>query len=767
MKTYKYSMLALAVMASTGFAQEKPTQKDEQDIETLVITASPFNRSILETATPVSIIGGEELKSKMAPTLGETLKDVPGVHSSYFGPVASSPIIRGLDGPRIKVVQNGLDVSDASRVGPDHVVTTEATTAHQIEVLRGPATLLYGSGAIGGVVNIVDNRLAREAREGVDGEVTYLHNSVSDEDTFSLNLDGGSNGFVWHLDGFDRSTEDYEVPSETGMETLENSFIDGQGYTGSLGWVSDDFRISFAYGKLENEYGIPGHSHDHGHEEDEHDEHEEDGHDEHAEEEVIFGRLDQDRYQGMVDWLNLDGFVSEVHWHQAYTDYTHAEIEGGATGTTFDNESHETRIWAKHQPISGWEGVFGINYVNTDFSAVGEEAFTPPSETESFALFLLEEKRVGDFLWQVGARLERSEITPDNSFFEAEEEHHDEHDDEHEDEHEDEHHDDEHDHEEIAFSKESFTAFSASAGAVYTLDSNSSLAFNYAYSQRAPSAAEIFSNGPHIGTGTFEIGAGFELHAEDDGDFHLVAAPEQVEKETSNNIDITYRYSNESMTFSLSGFYNQVDDYLYQENTGLFFEDAHGHDEDEHHDEHEGEEHEGEEHEDEEHEGEDHHEDEHGHEDEEGLPVFIFRQRDARLYGFEAELDLHINENLRLATFADYTRAKLKNGGDIPRIPPFRIGAELHYEASNWHAEFGMTHYAKQDKTGELETETDSYTLVNASFNYYIEMDNAEIVLFAKGNNLTDEEARVHSSFIKDEAPLPGRSFIFGTRVNF
>ena len=757
MKTYKYSVLALAVMAGSGFAQEKPTQKDEQDIETLVVTASPLNRTVLETATPVSIIGGEELKAKMAPTLGETLKNVPGVHSSYFGPVSSSPIIRGLDGPRIKVVQNGLDVSDASRVGPDHVVSTETSTAQQIEVLRGPATLLYGSGAIGGVVNVVDNRLPREAREETEGQVGYLYDSVSDEKTFNLNLDGGSNGFVWHLDGFDRKTEDYEVPDETGMDKLENSFIDGQGYTAGLGWVSDDLRVAFSYGKLENEYGIPGHSHGHGEEEhDDHDDHEgEEGHDDHSEEEVVFGRLDQDRFQGMVDWMNLDGFVSEVHWHQAYTDYTHSEIEDGNVGTTFDNETHETRIWAKHQPVNGWEGVFGFNYVDTEFSAVGEEAFTPPSDSETFALFVLEEKRTGDFLWQLGARLERNTITPDNSFYEMEDEHHDE--DEHED--EDHHDEDEHDHEEISFGEESFTSFSASVGTVYTLDQHSSLAFNYAFSERAPTAAEIFSNGPHIGTNSFEIGAGFEIHPEEDG-FHVAVAEQSVKKETSNNIDITYRYSNEHLSFSLSGFYNQVDDYLYQENTGLFFEEGHGHD-DEHDDELHDEEHEGEEHEGEEH------EDEHGHEDEDGLPVFHFRQRDARLYGFEAELDLHVNDNLRLATFADYTRATLRNGGDIPRIPPFRIGAELHYEASNWHAELGMTHYAKQDKTGELESETDSYTLINAQFNYYIEMDNAEVVLFAKGNNLTDEEARVHSSFIKDEAPLPGRSFMIGTRVNF
>ena len=557
---------------------------------------------------------------------------------------------------------------------------------------------------------------------------------------------------MWHFDGFDRSTGDYELPGDLDEDVLENSFIDSHGYTGGLGWVGDDVRVAFAYGKLKNDYGLPGHGHDlHGHD----DEHEEEGHEEEHTDEVVFGRLDQDRYQAMFDWMNLDGLITEVHWHQAYTDYSHGEIEDGQVGTTFDNDTYESRLWAKHRALNGWQGVFGFNYVDTDFSAVGAEAFTPPSESETFALFVLEEKRTGDFLWQLGARVERQTITPDNNFFAMEEEHHEE---DHDEDHADEHGDEEHHNEVIEFEEQSFTSISASAGTVWTLDSNSSLAFNYAFSERAPTAAEIFSNGPHIGTNSFEIGAGFEIHQEEHG-FHVDPAADKVREETSNNIDITYRYSDEHLRFSLSGFYNQVDDYLYQQNTGLFMEAGH---EDEHHDEHEEEHHE-------EAETDEHH-DEHEageHSDEEGLPVYIFRQRDARLYGFEAELDLHINDNLRLETFADYTRAKLKDGGDLPRIPPFRIGAELHYETADWHAELGMTHYAKQDNIAELETETDSYTLVNASFNYYIELDNSEVVLYAKGNNLTDEEARVHSSFLKEDAPLPGRSFVIGTRVNF
>lgn len=757
-KTFVVSAISVALgLSSPALAQTKPIQKDEQNLETLVITSNPFNRTVLESATPVSIIAGEDLESRVAPTLGETLKNVPGVHSSYFGPVSSSPVIRGLEGPRVKVLQNGLDVSDVSRSGPDHIVSTETSNARQIEVLRGPATLLYGSGAIGGVVNVVDDRLPTRQLEEIEGKVSYLHDSVSSEDLFNINLDGGKNGLVWHLDAFDRETENYDIPgpAELGEEdddsgVLDNSFIDANGFNVGLGWATDSFNAAFSYGNLESEYGIPGHAH--GHEDEHDDEHEgEDDHDdehEEGEEEVVFGRLEQDRFQMLLDWKNLNGFFTDVTFKSAYTDYEHSEIEDGEVGTTFSNESFESRLWAKHKVLDGWEGVVGFDYLNSDFSALGEEAFTPASETDTWSFFVLEEKKVGDVLYQLGARYEYTEISVDNDFFEHEEHEEDEH------EEEEEHHD-----EEIFFEDEDFSALSLSAGAIWTLDQQSTVSFNYAYSQRAPSSAEIFSNGVHIATSTYELGAGLEIELDDDhaDEFEIVQSSRSVKKEVSNNFDITFHFSSEHVDASFSLFYNQIDDYLFQQDTGLFFEEDHGHDED-HDDEHEGEEDHDDEHDDE-HEGEEH--------DEDALPVFITSQQDADIYGFEAQVDWHFNDNLRLETFADVTRAELSDGHNVPRIPPFRIGAELHWEQDSWHAEFGATHYAKQDNVAEFETVTEGYTLVNASFNYYLDVGENELVLFARGNNLTDREARVHSSFIKDDAPLPGRSIVVGARMNF
>jgi iron complex outermembrane receptor protein len=727
----KISLLVLAVIASRpALSEDKPTQKDESDIEKLIITALPLGRSVLQSSTPVSILSGDELEKNQSATLGETLKSMPGVNSTYFGPVASSPIIRGLDGPRVKVVQNGMDSSDASRVGPDHIATTEASTATQIEVLRGPSTLLYGSGAIGGVVNVVDNRLPKTRQEGLSGRVSALHDTVSNERTVSTDLNGGKDSFAWHLDAYSRKTDDYDVPEftlEDGdiVDSLENSYIDSQGFTAGAGWIGDDVSLSLAYGRLDTEYGIPGHAHE---EDEEHDEDEGEEHSEEEQEEAVFARMKQDRFQSVLDWKNLTGWFTEAHWHNAYTDYQHSEIEDGAVGTTFENDSLESRLWAKHAPVNGWLGVVGLHYKNSDFSAVGEEAFTPSTESTSSALFVLEEKSIGNFLWQLGARLEHVSHKPDNTFFTNSEV-------------------------DANFGDVSYTANSLSAGFVYQLNDSQSFAVNLAHSERAPSSAELFSNGIHISTATYEVGAGFDLVIDDsdpsDVEFTLVQSNQTVKKEVSNNLDLTYRMQTEHIHANFSVFYNQIDNYLFQQNTGLEFHD--------HEDEHEGE-----------HEGEELEVDEH---EEEGLPIYVFSQQDAELYGFEADVDWHLNANLRVSAFTDFTRAKLTHSNDentdLPRIPSMRFGAELHWEQDNWHAELGATHYSKQDKIADFETQTDGYTLVSASFNYYLSLDNTDLTFYLKANNLTNELARVHSSFLKDQAPLPARSFVMGAKVSF
>lgn len=704
-------------------------------IENIVITAGLFNRSLLESSIPASVISKDELSRMQTASLGETLKNEPGIHSSYFGPASSSPVIRGMDGPRVKIVQNGLDTGDASRVGPDHAVATETATATQVEVLRGPATLLYGSGAIGGVVNVVDQRIPTQKVDGLEGNLDARHESVADGKTFSIDLTGGSGNFAWHFDAFDRDNDDYDIPGEAELEsddhdeehedhdehdhdehdehdeesgTLAGSSVDAKGYTFGTSYITDKGYLGVSFGRLESYYGIPGHAHHHEEDEEEHEEHSE------SAVEGTFADLEQDRVQ-LIGSLNSPfAYFTKADIKLAYTDYQHQEIEDGELGTSFKNDSLVGRLELFHTPINEWQGVLGLQYSSSDFEAVGDEAFTPPVETDSIALFLLEEKRFGDVTINLGARVEKVDLTPDDQ----------------------------------TLPSLDYTPVSFSAGGIWQMGTGYSLALSLAHSERAPSASELYANGEHISTQNFEVGGIYELEAHDDH-FHLEQG-EGLDKETANNLDITLRKFGGSWGATFSIFYNQVDDYIFQQNTGFVFEGEHDHHDEDEHEEHE-----------------EHHDEEEHHEHEEGLPVYAFAQQDATLYGFEAELNIPLHDLVKLDIFADYTRGKLDQGGYIPRMPPLRFGAALNAELDNWHLDLSATRYAKQTKVAEQETETKGYVLVDASVNYYLDAGDGQLNFYLKASNLFDKEARVHNSFLKDRAPLPGRNLVLGVNYSF
>lgn len=329
-------------------------------VENIVVTANALQSSVLESVTPVTVIGADKLRKIEAPTLGETLKNSPGVHSTYFGPVSSSPVIRGNDGPRVKIVQNGLDVSDVSRVGPDHNVATTLSSATQVEVLRGPATLQYGSGAIGGVVNVVDKRIPQYQVDGVEGEAETSYSTVNDGSYTRADVTGGSGNIVWHVDGFYRDTDNADIPGFASIEPdedepngeLESSAMETRNIVAGLSYVAEEGYFGFAVEQLDNEYGVLGHSHGHEeeHDEDEHDEldgdHEEDDHD-HEEEGVLLD-VDMTRYQAAGEWHSPFEGLTNLKFAAAYTDYEHAEIEDGEPGTVFTNESSDIQIGRAH-----------------------------------------------------------------------------------------------------------------------------------------------------------------------------------------------------------------------------------------------------------------------------------------------------------------------------------------------------------------------------------------------------------------------------------
>lgn len=711
-------------------------------MEVVDVYATPLHSSSIESALPVNVLSEDELQMKQAATLGETLKNEVGVHSSYYGPVASTPIIRGLDGPRVLITQNGLDVGDASRVGPDHVVATETSTATQIEVLRGPATLFYGSGAIGGVVNVVDGRVPTSSDDQVDYLLQY--NDVANEQQASVNIQTGTDKIAFHLDAFWRDAKDYKLAGEAELheddheaeehldeeaheddDRLANSASTANGATLGSSYLFDDGFLGFSYGFMNREYGIPGHSHHH--EEEHNDELVEDLATAHIESTGVYAKMKQDRWQLLGEYNVDQQFINKIATKFAYSDYQHQEIESGLIGTTFTNKSYEARIDLFHQNTAAWQGGWTLHYKSSDFKAVGEEAFAPPSSSEMFAAAWLEERHFGPVLLQLGARVEHVSIAAGDSIIGFEDAHatdapteplHNTHNETL-----------------VSFEEQSFTPISASVGAVWDYQPGHNVGFSIAMSQRAPSAGELFSFGPHIGANTFEVGAMFDVHQEGD-ETHVELAEHEPSIETSINLDITLRKFNGDFGYVFSAFYNRIDDYYYQHNTGLFFVDEHAH----------------------------------AHADDAGLPILVYQQSDVEMYGGEAELIYQLSSSVKTSLIADYIRARLVNkesNDNLPRIPPMRVGAIVNYQADNYDSELSISHYFEQTDIAELETNTDGYTLVDAHLNYYISGIGDDLIIYVKGQNLTNENARVHSSFLKDVAPLPGRNFSVGMRGSF
>lgn len=668
-------------------------------LEVVNVIGLPWHASNMESAQPVSVLSGDTLRSRQAATLGDTLKQEVGVHTSYYGPVASSPIIRGLDGPRVLITQNGLDAGDASRVGPDHAVATEASTARQIEILRGPSTLFYGSGAIGGVVNIVDDRVPQS--NDTEGEWRVEHNSVADDKLVSGSITTGTGDIAVHLDGFWRDADDYKIPGPAaagekgGSTRLPSSAYDAQGFNLGGSYLLDNGFVGLSVGRLERTYGIPGHSHG-------------------VEDVPVHADLEQDRVQ-LISELDFDhALISGINTRIGYTDYRHDEIEADEISTTFTNKSIDARIDVFHQPLADWRGALTLHYKRSDFSATGLEAFTPPSLTDTWALALIEERHFGPLLVQLGARIEHTDISADN--FTAD----------------------------LARLDDSLlsvyqvdhssTPFSLSGGVVWDFTDGYNLGASFTHAQRTPSAAELFSYGAHIGSGLFEGGALLTATATGDGGFALDLQRSDIELEKSSNIDISLRKISGDFAFITNIFYNRVDDYYYLKDTGFNQSIAHEHGDHYHYLD---------------------------------MPLYIYEVQDADLYGFEGEFIWQASDNIKLTAMTDYIRAKLRDGGDLPRIPPLRIGGRAQYDIADVAIELSVSHYMKQDRVAALEDSTAGYTLVDLQVNYDINRWLPGASLYVKGQNLSDEYARVHASFLKDKAPLPARSFAVGISGKF
>ncbi|WP_162096002.1 TonB-dependent receptor [Pseudomonas chlororaphis] len=653
------------------------SQAHALELQPQVITANPLGSQ--QTAAPSTVLEGDELTLQQQGSLGETLNKQPGVSSSYFGPGASRPIIRGLDGDRIRLLRNGVGALDASSLSYDHAVPLDPVNVERIEIVRGPAALLYGGSAIGGVVNTFDNRIPTEAIEGIHGAGELRYGGADTTRSSAGKLEAGNGTFALHLDANSRQFNDLKIPGYARSRHAPPS-EDGDGKKGRLGnsdgrqdggaiggsYTWDDGYAGLSYSNYDSNYGSP------------------------AEEDVRI-RMKQDHYAFASELRNLDGPFSSLKFDAGYTDYEHREIEGGETGTIFKNKGYEARVEARHQPLGPLNGVIGTQVSRSEFSALGEEAFVPQTDTDSAALFILEELQATERLkLSLGGRLEHTRVDPDSKGNERFSQ---------------------------ADSSSSFTAGSLSSGAVYTLTPIWSVAATLGYTERAPTFYELYANGAHVATGTYEV-----------GDANL-------SKEKAVSSDLALRFDNGTHKGSVGVFYSHFSNYIGLLGSGRTLNDE-------------------------------------GEEDASGMPEYTYSGVRARFAGIEAQDHWKLGESaygkFALELSGDYTRAKnLDNGEALPRIAPLRLNSGLLWELDRWQARIDVEHAASQRRVPDNESGTDGYTTLGASAGYHFDIGSSQWLAFVKGENLTNQTVRYASSILRDIAPAQGRSIEVGLRTTF
>jgi iron complex outermembrane receptor protein len=492
---------------------------DNSRPEEVVVTAAPLD-SLLQ---PTQVLTGDELLLKSAPTIGETLANEPGISSTYFGPASSRPVIRGLSGSRVSILTNSTSTLDVSDVSPDHAVTVESVLADQVEIIRGPATLLYGSNAAGGIVNVTDGRIpTAPAEQLVSGAVEARGDTAADEETYTGRLDGGYGNIAWHASGFDRETDNIEIPGFATADSAErpdkekrgelrNSYSDSDGYNLGLSWVGSRGYLGASISELDSTYGLPGP----------------------AEEEAPppgappepelfegpFLDLEQTRVDVRGELSFEDGFIESGKFALGINDYEHKEIEpSGEVATTFENDQWQARLEAQHAAVAGFRGAVGLQVDHRELESVGEEAFITATDTDAWGLFLFEEREADWGVVQFGGRIESLE------------------------------------HENDDFADYDDEALSVSAGVSVPVGFDNNLIFNLSRTERNPNAEELYSNGAHIATRQFEVG--------------LIADSGDADKEVALNYELGLQRTTGVVTWEAWVYYYDYEDYVYQDLTG-------------------------------------------------------------------------------------------------------------------------------------------------------------------------------------------------------
>lgn len=668
---WRHKPLWLAMMAAltspvTVTAADNSTTID---LDQVPVTGNPLGVASDDMVVPVSVLGGRELSLRRQGTLGETLNGIPGVTATQFGPNASRPIIRGLDAESVRIMQNGVGVLDASSLSFDHAVGIDPLIIEQIDVVRGPAALLYGGSAMGGVVNAIDHRIPKESLNGYTGRAEARFGGPDNTRNGAAVVDVGNGLFALHADVYSRETSNLDIPGyavskrksladgterdSKGKKTLNNSAGFANGGAMGASWTFDKGYLGLSYADSNNYYGTV------------------------AEDDVKID-MNNKRTELAGEVRDLKGPIEKLKLRMAYTNYKHVELENGEVGTTFKNRGMQGSLEGTHQTFLGLNGVVGYQFQNTRFMALGEEAFVPSVTTQDQSLYLYEEYAIDKHKITFGGRTgETSVRSADSDNFGTGQ-------------------------------NKRFSPNSFALGGLYTIDESWVATVNLSHNERAPSYFELFADGPHIATGQVEIGN------------------TALKKERSNGIDAQLKWKSGGHSITLGAYATKFKNFIGLFNTGndrLV--------------------------------------------DGELLPEAEFRAVPALFKGLELEGKFALNDEWALRVRGDYVHAKdTRNNDYLPRISPLRLGGGLDYRLGNWNARMDVLHAFKQNDVAENELKTDGYTNLSALVAYKLPVK-YHVELFAKANNLLNDEIREHASFLKDISPAGARSVLVGARADF
>lgn len=507
--SYKPLLLGIVTVLASPFALADEAASTKIDLPSVAVTGNPLGLGSDELVVPVSVLNGRELSLKRESTLGDTLNGIPGVSATHYGPNASRPVIRGLDAERVRIMQNGVGVLDASSLSFDHAVSIDPLIIEQIDVVRGPAALLYGGSAVGGVVNAIDHRIPTEKLDGITGRAEARLGGPDSQSNAAAVVDAGNNGFAIHGDVYTRKSSDLDIPGfavsrrkseadgtpRINRGKLVNSSSDGNGGAIGASLTFDTGYLGASYSGLNNNYGT-------------------------VTEEAVRIDMKSQRWDIASEFSDLGSIVNRVKFRLAHTDYQHQELENGAVGTTFKNRGVEGSFEAGHAKIDNVSGVVGFQFQNTNFEALGAEAFVPSSNTQTKALYVYEELPIDQLKLSFGGRLGHTSVNAnaDAKFGQAQ--------------------------------NNSFNPNSYALGGLYTFNQNWSLASNLSHNERAPSYFELYANGAHLATGQFEVGNS------------------NFGNERSNGIDAQIRWKDGKNSFSAGPYYTRFSNFIGLLDTG-------------------------------------------------------------------------------------------------------------------------------------------------------------------------------------------------------